>query len=161
MSQLYSEKLKESIVKKITLPGGPSVKDTAVKIGVSDKTIYRWIASYASNSSMKKSKADLSPEEKLIIIVKTFSMPENELGEFLRENGLHSADIDQWKQDFYSATKAPGRPRIDPEVVMLRNKEKELSKNLHRKDRALAEMSARVILLKKSHAIFGEPEDEE
>ncbi|MDO9181157.1 MAG: hypothetical protein Q7U04_02050 [Bacteriovorax sp.] len=88
-------------------------------------------------------------------------MSENELGEFLRANGLHTSDIDQWKQDIYSSLKAPGRPRIDPEIVQLRNKEKELSKDLRRKDRALAEMSARVILLKKSRAIFGELEDDE
>ena len=88
-------------------------------------------------------------------------MPENELGEFLRSNGLHSSDLEQWKQDFYSSQKSPGRPRIDPELAELRTKEKVLTKDLSRKDRALAEMSARVILLKKSHVMFGISEDED
>jgi hypothetical protein len=42
------------------------------------------------------------------------------------------------------------RPKKDLEIVELKNKEKRLEKELHRKDRALAEMSARIILLKKT-----------
>ena len=88
-------------------------------------------------------------------------MNKNELGEFLRTNGLHSTEIDQWKKDIYSTQKSAGRPKLDPEIEETRAKEKELSKDLKRKDRALAEMSARVILLKKSLLLFGETEDEE
>ena len=112
------------------------------------------------SSAMKKT-TEWTPEKKLQAIAHTLNLSEKELGEFLRSNGLHSAELEQWKQDIYSSLKAPGRPRIDPEIVQLRNKEKELSKDLRRKDRALAEMSARVILLKKSHAIFGELEEDE
>ena len=43
----------------------------------------------------------------------------------------------------------------------LKKEKNALSKNLRRKDKALAEMSARVVLLKKSHLIFGVDEDEE
>jgi hypothetical protein len=93
--------------------------------------------------------------------MKTFSMSENELGEFLRTNGLHSTDIEQWKQDFYSAQRPTGRPKVDPELMELRSKEKELSRDLKRKNKALAEMSARVILLKKSHLLFGVNEEDE
>jgi transposase-like protein len=109
---------------------------------------------------MKKTN-EWTPEKKLQAIAHTLTMSEKELGEFLRSNGLHSADLEQWKQDFYSSQQAVGRPRNDRELNQLRTKEKELSKDLRRKDRALAEMSARVILLKKIHAIFGEPENDE
>ena len=88
-------------------------------------------------------------------------MNENDIGEFLRADGLHSTEIDQWKNDIYSAQKSSGHLKLDPELVELRAKEKELSKDLKRKDRALAEMSARVILLKKSRLIFGETEEDE
>jgi hypothetical protein len=43
----------------------------------------------------------------------------------------------------------------------LRADKKELEKDLKRKDKALAEMSARVILLKKSHLLFGVNEEDE
>jgi len=160
MSRNYSEDFKQSVVQKILMPGGPKVMGLSKIIGVHSTSIRKWIKIYGKSQSMNKS-IEWSPENKLEVIIKTATMSENELGEFLRENGLHLADIERWKQDIYSSLKAVGRPRIDPELVQLRNKEKELSKDLRRKDRALSEMSARVILLKKSHAIFGEPEDGE
>lgn len=156
----YSSDFKQSIVQKISNPGGPTIMEMSEKTGVHHTSIRNWIQSYANTPTMKKTK-EWTPERKLEVIIKTAGMTENQLGEFLRSNGLHSSDLDQWKQDFYSSQQSVGRPKIDPEIAQLRNKEKELSKDLRRKDRALAEMSARVILLKKSRAIFGESEDDE
>ena len=64
---------------------------------------------------MKKSK-EWTLEAKLEAIIKTATMSENELGEFLRSNGLHSNQIKDWKQEFYSAQKSAGRPKVDPEL---------------------------------------------
>lgn len=160
MKQHHSSEFKESIVQKITMPGGPTIMQLSETTGIHHTSIRNWIKTYANRSGMKKSK-EWTPEEKLEVIIKTTLMSENERGEFLRANGLHSADIEQWKQDIYSSQKPAGRPKLDPELVELRAKEKELSRDLKRKDRALAEMSARVILLKKSHILFGVNEEDE
>lgn len=134
--------------------------EMSVKTGVHHTSIRKWIEAYAKTPVMKKSK-EWTPEAKLKAIAETLIMGENELGEYLRANGLHSSDLEQWKQEFYSSQKSAGRPKLDPEIVELRNKEKELSKDLKRKDRALAEMSARIVLLKKSRLIWGDGEDDE
>lgn len=160
MSLKYSKDFKQSTIQKILMPGGPTIMEMAVKTGAHPTSIRDWMKIYGKSSTMKKT-TKWTPENKLEAIIKTATMTAQELGEFIRANGLHSTDIEQWKQEIYSSLKAPGRPRIDPEIVQLRNKEKELSKDLRRKEHALAEMSARVILLKKSHAIFGEPEEDE
>lgn len=160
MQVRYSPEFKQSVVQKISTPGGPSVTEMSKNLGIHYTSIYSWIKDHANSGSMKKSK-EWTPEAKLEAIIKTATMSENELGEFLRTNGLHSTEIDQWKKDIYSAQKSAGRPKIDPELAALRAKEKELSKDLKRKDRALAEMSARVILLKKSRLLFGEIEEDE
>jgi len=131
-----------------------------VKTGAHHTSIRKWIEAYAKTPGMKKSK-EWTPESKLEAIIKTATMNENQLGEYLRTNGLHSSQIEQWKQDIYSSQKSAGRPKVDPELVELRSKEKELSKDLKRKDRALAEMSARIVLLKKSRLIWGESEEDE
>jgi len=123
-------------------------------------TLYGWKQKYAKRAGMSKSNK-WTPERKLEAIIKTASMSENELGEYLRKNGLHSSDLEQWKNDFYGSQKAPGRPKKDPELLRLEGNEKKLKKELRRKERALAEMSARVVLLKKSHEIFGGDEDDE
>jgi transposase len=160
MKQRHSSEFKESIVQKIMMPGGPTIMQLSEKTGIHHTSIRNWIKIYANHSSMKKSK-EWSPEEKLEIIIKTALMTENEFGEFLRASGLHSTDIEQWKQDYYSAQRPVGRPRLDPELVELRAKEKELSRDIKRKDRALAEMAARIILIKKSQLLFGVSEEDE
>lgn len=113
---------------------------------------------------MKKSQSQSDswgPERRLQAIIETSSMSERDLGEYLRKNGIHSSDLEEWKKNFIEAQKGAGRPRKDPEVYESRKREKALERELNRKDKALAEMSARVILLKKSHKIFGDREDEE
>ncbi len=74
------------------------------KLGLHHTSIRTWMKLHANPSSMKKSK-EWTPEAKLEAIIKTAPMNDNELGEFLRTNGLHSAELDQWKQDFYSSQK--------------------------------------------------------
>ena len=133
---------------------------TSRELGVHHVTIRNWMKFHANISSMKDSN-DWTPEKKLQVIAQTLNMNENELGEFLRANGLHSTDLEEWKQNFYGSQKTVGRPKLDPELVELRAKEKELSRDLKRKDKALAEMSARIILLKKSNLLFGGTEDDE
>lgn len=135
--------------------------EMSVKTGAHHTSIRKWIEAYAKTPSMKKSK-EWTPESKLEAIIKTATMNENQLGEYLRANGLHSSDLEEWKREATSGLKAQaGRPKVDPELVELRSKEKELSKDLKRKDRALAEMSARIVLLKKSRLIWGESEEDE
>lgn len=160
MKRQHSQEFKESIVQKVTTPGGPTIMQLSEKTGIHHTSIRYWIKVYANNSSMKKSK-EWTPEEKLKVISQTISMTENELGEFFRANGLHSTELEEWKQLFYSAHKPVGRPKLDPELVELRAKEKELSRDIKRKDRALAEMAARIILIKKSQLLFGVNEEDE
>jgi len=160
----YSEEFRQRAVQKL-LSGPYSLKQVAEDIGIPQGTLFSWKNKYAKSSSMKKSKNKknnkVSAAEKLQIIAETLNLKENELGEYLRRKGLHSSDLEQWKSECYSGLQQTGRPKLDPEVVSLRKDKKDLSKELHRKDKALAEVSARVILLKKSHEIFGVNEDDE
>ena len=161
---MYSNEFKSKMVTKLLSPGGPSFTVLSEETGVHHVTLRHWVKAYANGRSMtKKSKSSkFSPEEKFQILMETASLKENELGDFLRKKGLHSSQLEEWKQEAFSGMKStPGRPKKDSEVVELKNKEKRLEKELHRKDRALAEMSARIILLKKSRLIWGDAEEDE
>lgn len=158
----YSVKFKQEAVKKYLNRGIKTIEEVAEELNISSRNLYRWIKIFNGpemNNTTTKGKK--SPEEKLKIIIETGSLKENERGEYLRKNGLHSQEIEKWKNDFIGAIKWPGRPRKDEEVTSLKKKEKELQKELNRKEKALAEMAARVVLLKKSQEIFGEIEEEE
>lgn len=158
--QHYSEEFKQSIVQKSLLPGGPSLRSLAKDNDLAVTTVYGWKRKYANQSSMKKSKK-ISPEKRFQILIETSSLSESDLGEYLRKNGLHSFDLDQWKKDCMSGMKTAGRPKLDPELTKSKNKEKELQKDLRRKEKALAEMAARVVLLKKTQLLFADEEDDE
>ena len=160
MKPRYSAAFKESTVQKICKPGGPTIMQISKELGIHHVTIRNWMKFHANISNMKKSD-DWTPEKKLQAIAQTLNMNENELGEFLRANGLHSTDLEEWKQNFYGSQRPVGRPKLDPELVELRAEKKSLSSDLKRKDKALAEMSARIILLKKSNLLFGGTEDDE
>lgn len=163
-TRTYSEEFRQRALQKL-LSSTRSVKQVAEEIGIPDGTLYSWKENYVNNSGMKKSKKkknnQLRAEEKLQMIAETLNLSENELGEYLRCKGLHSSDLSRWKAEFYESQKGGGRPKLDPEVVNLRKDKKYLEKELRRKERALAEVSARVVLLKKSREIFGESVDDE
>ncbi len=159
---IYAKKFKETIIQKHLVPGGPTLAILAKENNIPVGTIYGWKHNMVRREIVTSSKKnEWTPEKKLKIIAETLSLTDNKLGEYLRKNGLHSSDLNEWKNDFYKSQASAGRPKIDPEISELKKNKKELERNLSRKDKALAEMSARVILLKKSHQIFGDNEDEE
>ena len=166
-SRVYNEDFKKAAIQRLLSPNSLGLSGTARHLGLPITTLMGWKTKYAKISVMKNTNnkslvRDWTAEEKLEAINKTYSMSENELGEYLRSNGLNSCDLETFKNEFLlSSTQFRGRPKLDPEVVELRKNNKELQRDLNKKDRALAEMSARVILLKKSRLLWGDPEDEE
>jgi transposase len=162
---VYSNEFKSKMVTKLLSPGGPSFTVLSEETGVHHTSLRQWVKAYGNGTSMtKKSKAPskFTPEEKFQILLETASLKDQSLGDYLRKKGLHSAQLAEWKLEAIEAMKSsPGRPKKDPEVLELRHKEKRLEKELHRKDRALAKMPARIILLKKSRLIWGDAEEEE
>ena len=163
----YNEEFRRNAVRKLLLPGAGSLNATAESLGIPMTTLFSWKRKYATDSSMKKTNKKTTikswtADDKLQAIIETASMSEHQLGEYLRKNGLHSANITQWKNECASGLKSTvGRPRKDDEVVELRKTKKALERDLHRKDKALAEMSARIVLLKKSHLLWGAGEEDE
>lgn len=161
----YTKSFKENAVAKLLGLGSGGLSKTAENLGIPAATLFGWKKKYANHSGMKKSKnktiTDWSPEQKLEAIIKTSAMNENELGKYLRTNGLFFSDLESFKKDSLAGFKSKGRPKLDPEVTELRKQKKTLERDLRRTEKALAEQSARIILLKKSQEIWGGSEDEE
>lgn len=83
-----------------------------------------------------------------------------ELGIFLRENGLHSFQLEAFKDEMLNSLNPKAFSKTDNQLNELKKKNKELENQLARTQSALAEYSARVILLKKSQEIWGDQEVE-
>jgi transposase-like protein len=103
---------------------------------------------------------DWSAEAKLQVVLEAAALSDDELGEFLRRKGLHDAQLEQWREQLERAAPevfgSRRRAKVSPEVKRIR----ELEKELLRKDKALAEAAALIVLKKKALAIWGDEDDD-
>jgi transposase-like protein len=161
----YSATFKSKMVRRMTGPHGLSASALSREMGVAQTTLSSWLreASNGKVSAMsntkKKSKRpqDWTPEEKLAAVTEAAVLSEEELGAFLRRKGLHQAQLEAWRTAIVEVLghKTPRRAKSSPEKRRVR----ELEKELRRKDKALAEAAALLVLKKKAQAIWGD-EDE-
>ena len=94
-------------------------------------------------------------------VVATANMSEVELREYLRSNGIMREDLDNWRKVCEEANEAQAeRARAQmSELAKEKAKVKALSAELQRKEKALAEAAALLVLRKKADAIWGEDEE--
>jgi hypothetical protein len=94
--------------------------------------------------------------------LETASLNEAELAQYCRSKGLFVEQVAQWRDVCQQANAVPGeRNRELREQSKSDRKEiKQLKKDLQRKEKALAEAAALIILRKKAQAIWGEPEED-
>ena len=162
----YSNTFKSKMVRRMTGPDSLSATALAADSGVAQPTLSRWLREAASDmvSAMPKRKTtkgkrpqDWTPGEKIAAVAEAAGLSDEELGAFLRRKGLHQAQLETWQRTLIEALgPQPPRPaKASPETRRVR----ELEKELRRKDKALAETAALLVLKKKVQAIWGD-EDE-
>lgn len=165
MQKRYSEKFKEATIKKMMPPAPVSVPQLCRETGVSDVTLYKWRKEYRNKGvavpAYKSKPENWSAEDKLAVIIETASFNEVQLSEYCRSKGLFKKQIDQWKEEALSgyqksaqATKQQSRHRRED-----KKKIKQLERELKRKEKALAETAALLVLAKKYETIWGEDEE--
>ena len=108
---------------------------------------------------MKKPKRpqDWTAEEKFMAIMETAAMNEEELGSYCRRNGVTSEQLSLWKETCLASIRKG--PKVDPERKILEKENKFLKRDLRRKEKALAETAALLVLKKKAAEIWGEGEE--
>ena len=106
--------------------------------------------------STKKHPRNWTAEEKMEAVVAYEGMNEQERGLYLRGHGLYNVDLARWRQEILQALSKRSK-KGDPKDRRIR----ELEGELRRKEKALAETAALLVLKKKARAIWGDGEDEE
>ncbi len=102
---------------------------------------------------------DWTLEERLNMVVACASLNDEALNEHCRAQGLYSHHIKQWKLDFINGNNPKQKAVYPSEIKTLKHENKSLKKELNRKDKALAETAALLVLKKKVHEIWGNDED--
>ena len=103
---------------------------------------------------------NFSNELKLAVVIETASLSEVELGEYCRRKGFYPEQIAEWKNGFVHGSTAPTSKAEREQLKELTATIKQLEKELTRKDKALAETAALLVLQKKFQALREEPEAE-
>jgi len=164
MAQRYSAEFKKSAVEKLLARGSRPVAEIIEELGVASPTLYQWKLDFARDGGMKKSSRpqDRSSEEKLKILNEYVSAPVEERGEILRRLGVHKEHVEEWQSQVLKALKygAIGKHVERSERAEDRRKIKDLEKDLRRKNAALAETTALLVLKKKADLIWGIEETE-
>lgn len=155
----YSVDFKKSAVEKVLSRGSRSTAAIAQECGISKSIMYKWVSDFASVGAMKKtikSPQDRSAEDKLKSVIEFENLPEEGRGEFLRKNGLHAEQIKSWRKQLTQALEPVRLTQAErSERAVDRRLIKDLQRELHRKDRALAETTALLVLKKKADLIWG------
>ena len=160
-SKRYDKELKASIIERIEVHG-EQVPNVADDTGVPRVTIYQWLRAKRKKDGTSKSSNKWSSEDKFHIVMESYSLSEAELAAYCRKKGLYVDDIKAWRKQCLSANT---ESRLDPkeaekQIKNEKKRTKDLERELRKKDKALAETAALLVLRKKAREIWGDPEDD-
>jgi transposase len=156
----YSAERKAAVIRKMLPPLSVPVSELVRQEGISDVTLYHWrkqvIARGEKVSIKEKVGQELSGEAKLAAVVETAPLSEAERSRYCREKGLYPEQVKAWRQACIEGQEA-GRRRQQADGARARADQlriRELERELQRKEKALAEAAALLMLRKKMNALW-------
>ena len=161
----YSPERKAAVLKRMLPPNTMAIRQLSQEEGISEATLHKWRAEARCKGQLLPA-ADAGPEgwssrDKFAAVLETATLNEADLAEYCRKLGLYPAQIAVWRaaceqaNDWDRASTA----RLGQATKEERKRIKGLERELARKDRALAETAALLVLRKKASAIWGGDED--
>ena len=156
MKQKYSEAFIEQAVVKLLSRGKRTVREVALDLNVNYHTAKNWMKRASPDKAgmspgKEKRPQDWSVQEQLLALQETHVLSGEALQAWCREKGLFAHHLTSWKVAFCAATKADSGTR---ELRRLKDENDQLKRELVRKEKALAEAAALLILQKKFRALW-------
>lgn len=154
----YGQTFKDRAVARLLPPESAAIDVVAREIGIAAGTLERWREEARSRPARGRA---WTAAGRLEAVVTTAAMNEAELSAWCRSHGAYPQDLAKRRASATTALAAPEELRASPQATRAdRKRIKELERELLRKDRALAETAALLVLSKKVQAIFSKGEDE-
>ena len=161
----YSPERRSAVLKRMLPPNNMAIRQLAQEEGISAATLHKWRAQARGKGQLLPD-ADAGPEgwssrDKFAAVLETAALNEADMAEYCRKRGLFPAQITAWRvaceqaNDWDCASTA----RLGKATKEEKRRVKDLERELARKDRALAETAALLVLRKKASAIWGDGED--
>jgi len=155
----YSSERKNMVLDKLLPPNNLPVTEVSEQEGISEGTLYNWLSQArdggrAVPGSRAKNAEDWSNEAKFAVVLETQSMNEAEKAKYCREKGLYPEQVERWRVACIAGMS--GQPAETESLKKARNEIKRLKRTVDRKDKALAESAALLVLSKKFQALWEE-----
>ena len=154
----YGQRFKEQAVARMLPPESTPLQRLSVELGVSEATLERWRSDALSRPAHERA---WTAAARLDAVMTTAAMDEVTRNAWCREHGVYPQQLEQWKEAATQALAAPEEQRASPlQTRRDRQRIRALERDLRRKDKALAETTALLVLSRKLEAIFKHPEGE-
>jgi transcriptional regulator with XRE-family HTH domain len=161
------------MVERLTGPHAMTATALAAETGVAQSTLSKWLRGAATVApkmarrdkqkkeppTSAKRPQDWTAEEKLALVLEAAAVPADELGAFLRRKGVHEAQLAEWRETMTASLRPPSK-RERKAANIERRRIRDLEREVARKDKALAEAAALLVLKKKAQAIWGDEDDD-
>jgi transposase-like protein len=162
----YSAERKEAVLKKMLPPVNKTIKEIAQEERISEATLYNWRKAARAEGRLLPD-GDQTPEgwsaaDKFAAVVETAALNEAELSAWCRERGLYPEQIRQWRRACEQANDwdRTQNDRLRAARKADQQRLKALERELKKKEKALAETAALLVLSKKAEAIWGDGGEE-
>jgi transposase-like protein len=161
----YSPERKAAVLKRMLPPNNLAIRQLSQEEGISDATLHKWRAEARGKGQLLPD-ADAGSEgwtsrDKFAAVLETAALNEADLAEYCRKRGLYPAQIAAWRSACEQANDwdRASTARLGQATKEEKKRIKDLERDLARKEKALAEAAALLILRKKASAIWGGDED--
>lgn len=162
----YSQELKQTVLKRMMPPESRSVAALSKETGITETTLYNWRKVARRAGSVMPGGGQCKAEEwdspvKFAVVLETASLSEEALAAYCRSKGLYVEQVRVWR---LACEQANARRDVDAAAQAQRHKTDqrrilELERELHRKEKALAEAATLLVLAKKYRALLLQDED--
>jgi transposase len=157
---------KEAILSKMLSPHPLTIAALSKQEGISEATLYNWRKQLRHEGrpvpEHDRSSENWSAATKFAIVVETATLSETELAEYCRSKGLYPQHIKAWRDTAIESQDGSKQAAAvhQQQGRDYRKQIKRLEREIARKDKALAEAAALLILQKKMRALWEGGEDE-
>ena len=164
MYQTYTHAFKEQALTKVYSRGDRTIESVADELNVKLATLKIWMKrkmkqSHTEPSPQAKEKRpqDWRVEEQLRALQETYVLVEEDKNAWCREHGLFPHDLLNWQTAFCkTGNDRSSAPEDKQALRQLKEQNQQLQRELTRKEKALAEAAALLILQKKFNALWGD-----
>ena len=164
----HSTEFKEQALSKARERGSRTLESVATELNLSLSTLKTWLKTARRNQATVAASDGLPSEvparqwsapQRLLALQESHALRAEALHAWCREKGLFEHQLNQWREAFCATGPSAGiqgaeHRQVHAELRELQGRHDQLQREMRRKDKALAEAAALLVLQKKFRALW-------